>query len=94
MLKGKTKDTLIFTGRIIIRIGSVLLLIWFFIWLGLKGVVGLLSGLAIMAFLLLSKNPLVKMLVDMFHASRYLDSFFENYDEGEKDDEKEKEIKT
>lgn len=43
------------------------------IWLGWKGLIGLAAGMAIMALLILSGNPILMWLVDNFDKKVYVD---------------------
>jgi len=56
--------------RIIISIASILLLIGFFRWTGLKGLMSFILGLFVMAYLLLSKNAMLMGVVEYFEAGR------------------------
>ena len=53
---------------ILISIGSVIALLMFFRWATYKGVIAFMLGLFVMAYLLLSKNPALKFIVEYFGA--------------------------
>lgn len=59
--------------RIVISIASILILIFFFRWVGLKGVLAFFLGMTIMAYLLLSKNLMFMGIIDYFGADKYID---------------------
>lgn len=58
--------------RIIIMIASILLIIAFFRWAGLKGMASFILGMSLMGYLLLSKNMMFQGIISMFGADEYL----------------------
>jgi len=58
--------------RILSTLISIFLFIWLFRYLGFKGFIGLLIGMFIMAFLILSKNMLLLSIVRLFDGDDYL----------------------
>jgi len=80
--KQSAKGVLQIILRIVIMIASILLILGFFRWAGVKGVLAFILGMLIMAYLLLSKNFMFKGIIDMFGATEYLE------DMGKKDDKK------
>ncbi len=68
--------------RIVIMIASVLLIIGFFRWAGIKGMLSFLLGMGIMAYLLLSKNMMFRGIIETFGATEYISEM------GKKDDKK------
>ncbi len=58
--------------RIFIIIASILLVIGFLRWAGIKGVLSFMLGMSLMAYLLLSKNIMFQGIIEMFGASEYL----------------------
>jgi len=81
-IKEKVSNIFKVTLRIVIMIASVLLILGFFRWAGIKGILSFMLGMGIMAYLLLSKNMMFRGIIDMFGATEYLD------DMGKKDGKK------
>lgn len=72
MIKNKIKNILNTIIRIFIIIASILLVIGFLRWAGIKGVLSFMLGMSLMAYLLLSKNIMFQGIIEMFGASEYL----------------------
>lgn len=72
MIKNKIKNILMTILRIFIIIASILLVIGFLRWAGIKGVLSFMLGMSLMAYLLLSKNIMFQGIIEMFGASEYL----------------------
>lgn len=58
--------------RIAFIIASILLILGFFRWAGIKGFIAFLLGMGIMAYLLLSKNMMFQGIIEMFGADEYI----------------------
>ncbi len=54
---------------------SILTIFFFFRWVGIKGMISFILGMGIMAWIFLSKNVLVRMIVSKFEGEEYIDSF-------------------
>lgn len=50
----------------------------FFRWVGFKGILSFLIGMGIMAYLLLSKNPMVKMIIKLAESQEHLEELMGN----------------
>lgn len=72
MIKEKISNILKVTLRIIVMIASVLLIIGFLRWGGIKGILSFMLGMGLMAYLLLSKNMMFQGIIGMFGADEYL----------------------
>lgn len=46
-----------------INILSIVILVFYLRWLGIKGLVGFMTGMAIMAFLMMTKNPMLTFVL-------------------------------
>lgn len=58
---------------IVLSIGSIILLFLFLRWVGLKGLLSLMIGMFIMAWLLLSKNQLLLWVIKKTEGGDYLE---------------------
>ncbi len=67
------KNTSMQVLRILISIASIVLLFVFFRWVGWKGMLAFFLGMGVMTYLFLSKNMMIKMVVEYFEASTYVD---------------------
>jgi hypothetical protein len=76
--------------KILIAIGSIFALFFLFRWWGLQGLSGLLAGMLIMAYLILSLNPMVLFFVKLFHGEVDIKRFYSNKGDEIIDIEKEK----
>ena len=65
-MKTELKNKVLQWVKVPINIILILLTYVALRWLGLKGLAGILIGLAAMAYLLLSKNPMVVFFSDLF----------------------------
>jgi hypothetical protein len=72
----ETKAGLIKIFKILIAIGSVFALFFLFRWWGLRGLSGLLAGMFIMAYLILSLNPAVMFFVKLFRGNIDVRNFY------------------
>lgn len=52
---------------------SIIALFLFFRWGGIKAFVGIMLGFVIMAYVFLSKNVIVRALIDRFEGNEYID---------------------
>lgn len=60
--------------RIIISVGTFFAIIYFFRYIGLKGILGFVVGMFVMTFLFLSKNPLIRFIIQKSSGSEeYID---------------------
>lgn len=59
---------------------TILAFIYFLRWAGYKGVISLLLGMLIMAYLLLSKNIMFMSLVKLLEAEQHIDDIKEKKD--------------
>lgn len=62
--------------KILLAIGSVFALFFLFRWWGLRGLSGLLAGMFIMAYLILSLNPAVMFFVKLFRGNIDVKNFY------------------
>ena len=60
------------TLRLVVMIASVLLIIAFLRWAGIKGILSFVLGMSLMAYLLISKNMMFQGIISMFGADEYL----------------------
>ncbi len=67
-----TKRHLVKTLRFPIFIGMAIGVILFFRWIGLKGFLGFVIGMTIMAWALLSKNQYLKWIIDLTDSDQYI----------------------
>lgn len=70
--KQSAKGVLQIILRIVIMIASILLILGFFRWAGLKGMLAFMLGMGIMAYLLLSKNMMFMGIIETFGATEYI----------------------
>ena len=56
-----------------VTIGLLIGFFIFFRWIGWKGMLGMIIGMAIMAYLLLSKNIMLKWAIDMAKGNEYIE---------------------
>lgn len=70
---GETKDTI----KAILKGGLTIAILFgmfmFFRFIGLKGLLGFVCGMSIMAYLILSKNPLLRWVISFATAEYYID---------------------
>ena len=71
-IKEKLSNIFKVTLRIIVMIASILLIIAFLRWGGIKGILSFVLGMSLMAYLLLSKNMMFQGIISMFGADEYL----------------------
>jgi hypothetical protein len=72
----KLKSGIIAFYKIVLAIGSGFALFYMFKWMGLKGLSGLLLGMGIMAYLLLSSNGMIIWFVKLFRGDRDIIKMF------------------
>ena len=65
------KDNIVF--KIVTRVISILGFIALLYWLNFKGMVGMMLGMTAMAYLILSKNPLIMWIVEKTRSTEYID---------------------
>lgn len=53
-----------------VMIGSTIALLMFFRWIGIKGIIGFILGMTIMCYLMMSKNPMLRMVLMMTEAKQ------------------------
>jgi len=70
-LKTSTTKTLNTIGIILMILGTIIFL-FFLRWLGLKGCLGIVVGMFLMALLLLSKNKYLKWIIDLTKSENYI----------------------
>jgi len=58
--------------RIGVMISSVIAVFWFFRWVGWKGFISFVAGMSLMAYVILSKNPLIKWVIDATQSDEYI----------------------
>ena len=56
-----------------ISIGLIIAIFMFFRWIGYKGMIGFALGMMIMAYLILSKNVMLKWAIDMTRSNEYIE---------------------
>ena len=59
--------------KILLGIGTSLLMFYFLMWIGIKGLLGIVVGMSFMSFLLLSKNPILASVIKMTQSEWYMD---------------------
>lgn len=72
-LSQNLKNKLMFILSVAIKIISILLFILCIRWAGLKGIISMLFGMAIMAYMMLSGNRLLMFFVKIFGNKEYLE---------------------
>lgn len=60
--------------QILFSILTIILLFTFFRWAGIKGLLSFLIGMLIMAFLILSKNPVMTSIIAMTQSEDFIDT--------------------
>lgn len=58
---------------IALSIASVLLLMLFFRYIGVKGALGFFTGLGVMAYLILSKNPMLMGIIRLTSSDEFIE---------------------
>ena len=71
-LSQNLKNKLMFMLNVAIKIISILLFILCIRWAGIKGIISMLFGMAIMAYIMLSGNQLLMFFVKIFGNKEYL----------------------
>jgi len=59
--------------RYLVSIASLIGLVVFIRWAGMKGIISFFLGMTVMAALFLSKNMMIRLLVDKFSGTEYVD---------------------
>ena len=72
-IKEKSKAILMYLLRITIMIGSIVLIIIAMRWFGIKGILGMIFGMFVSTYLILSKNVILRALIEMMHSEEYVD---------------------
>lgn len=67
------KDKILYILKIVVNLALLFAVIFLLRYLGLKGVIGLFTGMMLMAYLLLSKNGLLMYFVKLFSGEWYID---------------------
>lgn len=58
-------DTIKKTLKTLLKITLTILTFMFFVWVGIKGIIAFSAGMAIMAYLIMTENPLLQTALDM-----------------------------
>lgn len=74
----KTKQIARKIFMIALSVASVVGIFMFFRWVGFKGILSFLIGMSIMAYLLLSKNSMVAMIIKMTESNDHLSEIMKN----------------
>jgi len=72
-LSQRLKNKLNFLLGLFIKIVSIILIILFIRWAGIKGIIALIMGMAIMAYLILSGNQIMLFFIKIFGNKEYLE---------------------
>lgn len=73
LLKRKLKESGLYILRIVIKLAMAFAFIYAMVFLGWKGIIGLFTGVALTAYLFISKNVMLLSMVKMFeNPSGYL----------------------
>lgn len=70
----KIKNFTLIIVKIVISLVTIILFIGFFRWTGFKGLISFMLGMLIMAFLILSKNPILLSIIAMTQSEDFIDS--------------------
>ena len=88
LLLNNLKEKLSYVFRIAINIASILLIFSLLKWSGVKGLIMFLAGMAIMAYLILSGNAMIKIIEKAFTGEINLLNPSKDVEDNEDDKEK------